>query len=117
MQSDALPAELPVPQALRDSAIALDHLGVCEVAWSRRDALQIVDALRETAWAILGGDVLVHRDGAFAYSYDNWHSDPQPEEVAHDFIARSHRETRDYIARYPEKELPIAYVLVFDQCI
>jgi len=117
MQSDTLPANLPIAEAIRSSAIPLDHLGVREVAWPRDTALEIVSVLQGTAWAILGGDVLIQRDGAFRHSYDNWYSDRRSDETASDFVTRSHRETRNYIQRYPEKDAPISYVLVFDQCI
>ena len=117
MQSDALPTELPISEALRAYAIPLDHLGDREVAWPRDKALEIVCVLQGTTWAVLGGDVLVQRDGAFRHSYDNWYSDRRPDEAALDFVGRSHRETRDYIERYQEKETLVSYVLVFDRCI
>src|SRR4030095_1410632 len=117
MQSDALPAALPISAELRASAIPLDHLGVCEVAWTRQDALPIYTALQGTKWAVLGGDVLVQRDGVFRHTHDSWHSDPRAEEKCPDFVERSHRESRTYIERFPEKlDSRVAYVFVFAPC-
>jgi len=120
MLEDALPAELPIPQKLRTCAISLAHLGVRgvrEVAWPRAKALEVVSALEGTAWAILGGVVLVLRDGAYTRAYDNWYSDRRSDETCSDFVKRSHRETHSYIERYPEGNAVVSYVLAFKQCI
>ena len=114
MHSDTLPAKLPLPDALRAAAIPLDHLGVLEVAWTREKALEVVATLEGTTWAILGGDVLVQRSGAYWHSYDTWHSDPAPDELCLDFVPRSHRETRSYIEASSDEFA--AYVLVFAPC-
>jgi Immunity protein 40 len=103
MQSDILPAGLPISDQLRASAIPLDHLGVHEVAWTRGSALDVISALGGTIWALLGGDVLVRCDGVFRHSYDSWHSDPSADEACPEFVERSHRESRTYIERFPEK--------------
>ena len=117
MQSGVLPAGLPISDELRASAIPLEHLGVCEVAWTRARALDVISALRDSKWAVLGGDVLVQRDGVLRHSYDSWHSDPATDEACPEFVDRSHRESRIYIERFPEKpESPPAYVLVFAPC-
>jgi hypothetical protein len=117
MQSDALFAALPIPEELRASAIRLDHLGVYEVAWTRQNALAVISALRDTKWALLGGDVLRKRAGLFHHSYDNWHSEPASGESCPDFVQRSHGESRSYIERFPEKpDSAVAYVLVFAPC-
>lgn len=117
MQSDALPATLAIPEDLRACAIALDHLGVCEVAWTRQNALGVISALQGTKWAVLGGDVLVQRDGAFRHSNNSWHTDGAADERCPAFIERSHRESRSYIERFPERpDSAVAYVLVFAPC-
>jgi Immunity protein 40 len=117
MQSDVLPKGLPISDELRATAISLEHLGVREVAWSRARALDVISTLRGPTWAVLGGDVLVQCDGVFRHSYDSWHSDPVAEEACPEFVQRSHRESRTYIERFPEKpDSPTAYVLVFAPC-
>ena len=57
------------------------------------------------------------RDGAYTQASDNWYSNQRPGEKCSDFVKRSHRETRGYIERYPEKDAVVSYVLVFKQCI
>ena len=112
-----LPADLPISDALKSAAIPLGHLGVRDIASPRTQALEIVSALAGTPWAILGGDVFVVRQGAFAYALANWHSDRHADESCSDFVQRSHDETRRYIERYPEKNDTVSYGLVFALCI
>ena len=116
MPDDALPADLPIPEELKACATSLSHLGVREIAWPRVKALEVVSALEGTAWAILGGVVLVLREGVSTRRYDNWHSDRGSDETCSDFVKRSHRETQSYIERYPEGDADVSYVLVFKQC-
>ncbi len=116
MPEDALPADLPIPQELKTCATSLVHLGVREFAWPRVKALEVVSALEGTAWAILGGVVLVLREGVSTRRYDNWHSDRGSDETCSDFVKRSHRETQSYIERYPEGNADVSYVLVFRRC-
>jgi hypothetical protein len=116
MLKDALPADLPIPEELKTCATSLLHLGVREAAWPRMKALEVVSALKGTAWAILGGVVLVKREGVYTRRYDNWHSDRRPDETSSDFVKRSHHETHSYIERYPEGNAVAFYVLVFKQC-
>ena len=117
MLENALPAGLPIPQELKTCATSLVHLGVREVSWPRVKALEVVSALEGTAWAILGGVVLVLREGVSTRKYDNWYSDRHSDETCSDFVKRSHRETYSYIERYPEGDAVVSYVLVFKQCI
>ena len=112
-----LPANLPIPETLKSFAIPMSHLGIRDIAWPRAQALEIVSALDGTAWAVLGGDVFVLRENAFAHAYANWHSDRRADETCSDFVKRSHSETRSYIERYPEKDATVSYGLVFKQCI
>jgi hypothetical protein len=117
MPEDALPADLPIPQELKTCATSLVHLGVRDFAWPRGKALEVVSALEGTAWATLGGVVLVLRDGKYTRRYDNWHSDRRSDETCSDFVKRSHRETHSYIERYPEGDTDVSYMLAFRQCI
>jgi hypothetical protein len=105
-----------VPEAIRGRAIDLAHLGVNQVAWFKKDVFEILGHLDETQVAILGGDVLVLKDGKFTHEYSNWHSDQQPNESQEDYAKRSREETESYINRYPDPEDgSIAYVLVMEQ--
>jgi len=104
-----------VPPSLRSRAIRLDHLHVAEVAWTRADALAVVDALRDSDAAILGGDVLVNSERGYVHNYDDWYSEPAPDEGCRAFAARSRREARSYLASYAATgEQPHAFILVFD---
>jgi len=88
---------------------------VAEVAWKRADVLEIMAALKNSNWAVLGGDVLRSDGQAYRHTYDSWHSDRGDNESAHDFVERSHHETLAYVERYSESG-DVSYVLVFDEC-
>ncbi|HAM40436.1 MAG TPA: hypothetical protein DDX89_01165 [Candidatus Omnitrophica bacterium] len=110
--SMSLPAQ--IPSHLSQRAIPLDHLGVKEVAWTRKDALEIVRTLEQTRVAILGGDVLQKQRDLFAHNYDNWHCDRQEQESWSAYAVRSRRETQTYLNAYPDpRDDSIAFVLVF----
>jgi hypothetical protein len=110
-----IPESLPISDELKSSAIRLEH--EAGVAWPRAEALAVVAQLDSSIWAILGGDVLKRRGVGYTHTYDSWHSDPARGEKCPEFVARSHRETRGYIERFPETTSEgVAYSLVFAPC-
>jgi hypothetical protein len=76
---------------------SLREIGVSEVAFTRPDALDALQALKGSQAAVLGGDVLKLVDGKPRYTYDNWHVDRAPQETIADFLQRSVIETANYI--------------------
>ena len=60
-----------IPSAFHERAISLDHLHVAEVAWKRADVLEIMAALKNSNWAVLGGDVLRSDGQAYRHTYDS----------------------------------------------
>ncbi len=114
--NDALPAGLPISRELKKDATSLVHLGVRAAGWPRAKALEVVSALEGTDWAILGGVVMVLRDGLYTRKYDNWSSDRRSDETCSDFAKRSHHETHSYIEHYPEGDSVVSYMLLFKHC-
>jgi hypothetical protein len=110
------PIPKAIPERFHDRALCLDHLGVAEVAWKRSDVAEILSAIADSRWAVLGGDVLRLTGGKYRHTGDSWHSDRQNAEACLDFVRRSHSETLAYIGRYPESGQSVSYVLVFDEC-
>jgi hypothetical protein len=82
--------------------VSLESLGLRERALLRDDALQAVDLAESAGAVILGGDVWVDKMGRLEPDYANWHTDQREEEAATAFAARSCKESRAYIAAYPE---------------
>jgi hypothetical protein len=110
------PIPKAVPACFHTRAISLDHLGVAEVAWKRSDVAEILAAIADSHWVVLGGDVLRSGRGEYRHTGDSWHSDRRNAESCLDFVRRSHHETIAYVGRYPEADQSVSYVLVFDEC-
>jgi hypothetical protein len=86
---------------LARKGVALDGLGLREIALHRDDASKAVSLLAAAGIAILGGDVYLARGGAIEIAYANWHADRQAGEDSSHFAQRSARVANDYISRYP----------------
>jgi hypothetical protein len=67
-------SRLNVPRDLWNKAESLSEIGVEELAWRPEDAAQMLELLRPTEIAVLGGDVYVKRAGQFEPSYENWYA-------------------------------------------
>jgi hypothetical protein len=97
---------MPTIQGFNEFSLAngksLAHLGLNERALTRAAALEAVRLMRAAGVALLGGDVYVDDGKAIKPAYANWHSDQRLEESGTEFMARSWRESEEYIGRYPE---------------
>ena len=100
---------LELPARLAEAAIDLTESGVFELAWTRADALALLDHLRGSPVVILGGDALASVD-PLRYAHANWHADRMPGEDLTTYTARSQEHAREYIQRYPTE--PVWFVLV-----
>jgi Immunity protein 40 len=95
---------------------SLHEIGVAEVAFTRPDALDALQALKGSQAGVLGGDVLKLVNGKPQYTYDNWHVHRAPNEDVWDFLMRSITETENYIRNYPDTEdETILYSLVVSE--
>lgn len=96
-------------ELVKDRGVQLkDKTGTLDWALKREDALAALQLLRQEARAVLGGDVVLEKDGKFYFIFHDrvqgtWHIDQRDNESAESYIARSIRETEDYIESYPEK--------------
>ncbi len=93
---------LMVPVDLWSKAESLSVIGVEEMAWHPEDAVKVLELLRPTEIAVLGGDVYVKRTGRFEPSYENWHVERDPQEMPSLFAARSQSIAREYLAKLRE---------------
>lgn len=92
-------SRLMVPNALWNKAESLSVIGVEEMAWPPEDATQLLELLRPTEIAVLGGDVYAKRAGRFEPSYESWFAEQDPQEVPSVFATRSRSVARDYLAK------------------
>lgn len=82
--------------------VSLASIGTEGTAWYREHIFQVLDALRDTDWAVLGGDVLRVAGQQIEYTFANWHSDLRSGERRKEFVTRSIEEATFYIANYPD---------------
>jgi hypothetical protein len=101
---------LDLPAPLAAAAVDLTEFGVSEHAWSRSDALEFLNQLSGRRIVILGGDVL-SSVRPLTYANANWHCDSLSTEDLDSYVARSHRVAREYIARYPDRNVWFVFVL------
>src|SRR5262245_34508080 len=81
-------SRLVIPKTLWNKAESLAAIGVTELAWRPEDAAQVLELLRPTTIAVLGGDGYVKRSGRFEPSYENWYAERDLQELPAAFAAR-----------------------------
>lgn len=104
--------QLDLPTELKAAAVPLAELHVREVAWSRANALRVLDQISGQSVAVLGGDVLEAPDGRMRYAYSNWHAERNHDESFSEYAARSIDAARRYINDYPQGPPEPFFVLV-----
>lgn len=88
-------------QLLSDRGIPMmEAFGIADVALIGDDAVDAAEALRGTGVAVLGGDVFYKTADGFKLAYENWSTKPMAGEDVEAYVARSIRETCDYIRGY-----------------
>ena len=79
--------------------------GVSGSVWGRTLFLQFLEDSESDKFAILGGDIILEKDGKMEYTYDNWSvSERVPTESFADFAQRGIKTAKDYLTRYPDKD-------------
>ncbi len=73
-------------------------------AFSREEALKVVEEFKSLEVPILGGDVYALVEGTFNPNYDNWFYDPLPNEEQFEFLSRSLNKAALYIDSYQTKD-------------
>lgn len=102
-----------LPPQLASKTIDLTNTGLDEFAWSREDALLVLDFFLEHQIVVLGGDVLELRDSKYHHTYDNWHFDPSVTNPPALNSKNSIQVAKAYIQGY--REGPFIFVLVTPQ--
>src|SRR5262245_40853886 len=106
-----LPAE--IPKRLRDSAFSLPELEDGEGAWSKADAIAVIEALRGTTVAI--SDVVVFRTAPWGYapSEVNLTTERIPTESDTDYAARSRSAASDFVRGHDTEDDDALFALTF----
>lgn len=89
---------------------------VNELAFPADVAPQVLDVLRGSGAAVLGGDFWAKSDsGPYRPTYENWYLDRTPEESGESFAARSIARARDEVARRKRTGYLVTFTCKFVQ--
>lgn len=96
---------------------SLDELGVNSVAFEKREALQILENLKNEIIPIIGIDIYEMKEGIidFSSNYDSWSCDRKEKESLSDFVKRSHKSAYEYVDNYNITDgFPLFDLVAFD---
>lgn len=96
-----------------EKGISLSPMGVNNKAFSKKDALELVERLFILKIPILGGDVCeINEYNFIEYNYDNWSCNKQSDESDETYLTRSILRTKEYINNYPIESNKIFFAFV-----
>lgn len=76
------------------------EIGINNRAFSKKDAMEILNRFEELKVSILGGDVFELTNNIFQPNYDNWYCNRLSNETDIQFLKRSVKIAQDYIMNY-----------------
>jgi hypothetical protein len=98
-----------VDAIFKEKGISLFEIFEQNWAFTKENALDVIDKLKEKQIPILGGDVLIKRKNIIYHTYDNWCCEIRDMPVGETFLNFSIEKSRQYILNYPsttkEKEV------------
>lgn len=104
---------------LQKKGYDLKEIGIKSRAFTKQEAIEVVEYYQQTGVAILGGDVLyLDQKGKINYTYDNWYFDKTKEENDEEYLKRSIIGTKNYINKYTNesfKNVIFLFDIVFDR--
>jgi hypothetical protein len=103
---------------LIQTAIDLRTIGICELAWTRDVVFEVVNVLRESEYAILGGDVYEYNTTThkLTITCDSWYFNPNYHDAWADYVEASANHSIDYIKMFSDRNGDgFAYSLVFHE--
>ena len=87
-----------------DIAVNLGSIGVNQLAWNRKDALDLLQNIQEADIGILGGDLYVQEGDSISSTGDNWYCERIPDEDDQSYYARSKLESIQFINKKTDIE-------------
>jgi hypothetical protein len=92
-------------EELNLNSISLKEIGLCEKAWQKDDAIQVVEYLYNNRYPILGGDVYEYEDieNSICSTYDSWYTNESDFKTAQEFLLKSKDIAINYIINYSNK--------------
>ena len=103
-----------IPSKLLKRAIPVGGEGSDDLGWSTGDALEVIDALRGTKIAILGGDLCRSEQWGVTPGYENWSCGVLPGETATEFAQRTQEVARARVESHADDASgSLLFVLTF----
>lgn len=90
-----------IKEKIMQNSISLEEFGLDDLAWSKKDATNLINSIMKDRIGVLGGDVYELRINHLKSLYDNWACEPSEEESEEEYYLRSKFETLKYIKNYP----------------
>ena len=100
-----------IPDELLKKGYSLEHLGILEYAWKKKEIEKILFILKENKIAVLGGDVYRLNKNKVESTYDGWFLQ---KDGSSEFMERSMEKVLTYINEYECRNGEnFLYVLVY----
>lgn len=89
-----------------------------EVALNKEGALELLEALRDSSIAVLGGDVVCIDQGRLRYVYAQWSCERNAGETSAEFAKRSQHMAYEYVLNFcPAENYEPLFVFVFSALV
>ena len=80
-----------------------EKLGVKEWAFTRADALKLLEIMKQAQMPNIGGDVVIENEGGLNYTNDSWYYNRSDHETQEQYVVSSISKAEEYIKNYPER--------------
>ncbi|MCB1067109.1 MAG: hypothetical protein KDK56_02880 [Simkania sp.] len=109
---------IKISEKIKNASVSLEKYGLNELAWTKENAINLINSILNDKIAILGGDVYLLASGNIEPLYDNWYCEKVSFETQNEYFLRSKLEALQYIKNYPVKnDEKIIFVIVFSDAI
>lgn len=106
-----LPSDFP--KELLSVGHSLEVIGVSEMAWEYKEALNVINFFANKGYVILGGDVYMFNNEGFESTYDSWYINKSKSES---FVEESRKKAVEYITQYTNRNgNGFVYSIVFEK--
>ena len=90
-----------IREKINQKSISLENYELNDLAWTKEDALALIDSIINDEIGILGGDVCKITSSHLEFLYDNWSCEIDENELKEKYYSRSKIESKKYIENYP----------------
>jgi hypothetical protein len=89
-----------IDAVFRENGISLFDNNIKNWAFTKKEALNVINQLAILRIPILGGDVLTKQGCKWEYNYDNWYSEEKDTPQGESFLEHSIKKAKAYIINY-----------------